>query len=345
MLITARHPGLILSRDLAALGLDDARLRDACRRGDLVRVRRGAYVDASHWVALGVEGRYRLTVVAAAASCRTRVLVSHVSAAVLHGLPLVGAPPRWVHVLVPPAGGSRHEHGFAKHARDDHDRLDALVLDGVHVTPLDATLVDVCLTEPFVRAVVMTDHALHQGAVTLESLAAEFARRGTSRGSKKVAAVLEFATPLADRPLESISRVGFRLLGLPDPVLQHPLFDETGRRVAIVDNWWPGFGAVGESDGRIKYTDPEMMAGRTTAQVLMDEKDREDDIRALPEVRGFARWGWDVALDVRRLGPVLARAGVVPVGHHQRASPSSTVENDRPASTESPVPAPDRPDR
>ncbi|WP_123519620.1 type IV toxin-antitoxin system AbiEi family antitoxin domain-containing protein [Frigoribacterium sp. PhB24] len=199
MLITARHPDLVLSRDLAALGLDDARLRDACRRGELVRVRRGAYVDAGRWAALGVEGRYRLTVVAAAASCRTQVLVSHVSAAVLHGLPLVGAPPRWVHVLVPPAGGSRHEHGFAKHARDDHDRPDALLLDDVHVTPLDATLVDVCLTEPFVRAVVMTDHALHQGAVTLEALTAEFARRGTGRGSKKVAAVLEFATPLADR--------------------------------------------------------------------------------------------------------------------------------------------------
>lgn len=340
MLITSRHPALIQSRDFAALGLDDARLRDACRRGDLVRVRRGVYVEAGRWAALGVEERCRLTVVAAAATCRTRVVVSHVSAAVVHGLPLVGAPSRWVHVLVPPAGGSRREHGFAKHARDDHDRPDALEVDGVLVTPLDATLVDVCLTEPFVRAVVMTDHALHRGMVTLESLAAEFERRGTRRGAKRVQAVLEFATPSAQGPLESVSRVGFRLLGLPDPVLQHQLFDETGRRVAIVDDRWPGFGVVGESDGRVKYTDPGMTAGRTAAQVLMDEKDREDDIRALPEVRGFARRGWDVALDVRRLGPVLARAGVVPVGPSERATSPSTVDDDRPDSTNPPVPRP-----
>ena len=74
--------------------------------------------------------------------------------------------------------------------------------------------------------------------------------------------------------------------------------------------------------------------------VLMDEKDREDAVRALPEVRGFARWGWDVALDVRHLGPVLARAGVVPLGSRRRATPSSAGECDGPQSTKSPVPAP-----
>lgn len=337
MLLTSRHPGLILSRDLTALGLDDAELRRACRRGELVGVRRGAYVESALWRRLGVDERYRLTVVAAAAACRTRVVVSHLSAAVLHGLPLVGAPPPVVHVLVAPPGGSRREHGFVKHARSDYDLPGLPQIDGVLVTPVETTLVDVCLTESFLRAVVMTDHALRIGAVTLEQLAQEFASRDTARGATRVRAVLQFASPLSAGPLESVSRVGFRLLGLPDPVLQHPLFDATGRRVAIVDNWWPHAGAVGESDGRIKYTDPAVMNGRTVEQVVIDEKHREDEIRSLPEVQGFARWGWSTALDTRRLGEVLARAGVSPESKaRKRASSIETGASGGPFPPDSP---------
>jgi predicted transcriptional regulator of viral defense system len=338
MHMTSRHPGLILSRDLRAFGLDDAELRRACKRGELVCVRRGAYVEAELWARLGVDERYRLTVVAAAAACRSRVVISHVSAAVLYGLPLVGAPPRWVHTLVAVPGGSRREHGFVKHARADYERPVQQTVDGVALTPVETTLVDVCLTEPFLRAVVMTDHALRTGLVTLEKMAAEFASRETARGASRVRAVLEFASPLSAGPLESVSRVGFRLLGVPDPVLQHPLFDPSGRRVAIVDNWWPHAGAVGESDGRIKNTDPAMMNGRSAQDVLIDEKHREDEIRALPEVSGFARWGWSTALDTRRLGEVLARAGVVPVQRARgRSSPANRGVAGRPAPSDTPV--------
>lgn len=57
-----------------------------------MRVRRGAYVETSVWAEMGVEERHATTAVAAAAACRSDVVVSHLSAAVLHGLPVVGAP-------------------------------------------------------------------------------------------------------------------------------------------------------------------------------------------------------------------------------------------------------------
>jgi len=308
------HDDLLLSRRSSSLGLDPAELRRACARGELVRLRPGAYVAASTWAAAGVDERHRLRIRGAAAASRTPVVVSHVSAAVLHGLPLVGAPPHDVHVLVPPAGGSRREHGFVKHARA-HELDAQSETGGLLVTPLAVALVDVCLTESFTRAVVMTDHALRTGAVTLADMVAEFASRGTRRGARRLEAVVAFASPLADRPLESISRVGMRLLGLPDPVLQHE-FRHAGRHVATVDFWWPDVGAVGEADGDLKYSDPGMRAGRSPAQVVIDEKKREDAVRGLDEVRAFVRWDWATAMDAERLGTRLSAAGVRPPRAH-----------------------------
>ncbi|WP_314103126.1 type IV toxin-antitoxin system AbiEi family antitoxin domain-containing protein [uncultured Frigoribacterium sp.] len=304
------HHELLLSRQVSSVGLDPVVLRRSCARGELVRLRPGAYVLTSTWAAAGVDERHRLRIRAAAAASRTPVVVSHVSAAVLHGMPLVGAPPAHVHVLVPPAGGSRHEHGFVKHARI-HSWDAQVEGGGLLLTPLAVALVDVCLTESFTRSVVMTDHALRAGAVTLAELVDEFASRGTRRGARKVEAVVAFASPLADRPLESVSRVGMRLLGLPDPELQHE-FRQSDRHLSTVDFWWPDVGAVGEADGDLKYSDPVFLAGRTPAQVVIDEKKREDAVRRLDEVTSFVRWDWATALDVEQLGARLAAAGLRP---------------------------------
>lgn len=84
----------------------------------------------------------------------------------------------------------------------------------------------------------------------------------------------------AQSPLESISRVRFLALGLPEPQLQVPIYDRDGL-VGYVDMCWLELGVIGEADGLMKYTDP---------QALIAEKRREDRLRAL----GFAivRWDW-----------------------------------------------------
>jgi hypothetical protein len=58
---------------------------------------------------------------------------------------------------------------------------------------------------------------------------------------------------------------------------------------------------IGEFDGRLKYDVP---------RALWDEKTREDTLRRLPEVRGFARWTMREAADARALAPVLSAAGL-----------------------------------
>ncbi|HUG50856.1 MAG TPA: hypothetical protein VLZ78_07660, partial [Terrimesophilobacter sp.] len=95
--------------------------------------------------------------------------------------------------------------------------------------------------------------------------------------------------------------------GLPRPELQVPIVGDSGR-VWIVDFWWPEFNLIGEFDGHRKYTDPEFLRGRTPEQAVIDEKDREDDLRAAHH--GMSRWDWDIALSPIRLRDKLLRAGL-----------------------------------
>lgn len=91
------------------------------------------------------------------------------------------------------------------------------------------------------------------------------------------------------------------------PVLQQGVVGASGKTY-FVDFWWPGSNLVGEFDGKAKYRDPEFLRGRTPEQALLDEKAREDDIRAA----GYrmSRRGWDIAMSPSRLRAHLVAAGL-----------------------------------
>ncbi|MDY1004863.1 hypothetical protein [Curtobacterium sp. CFBP9011] len=83
--------------------------------------------------------------------------------------------------------------------------------------------------------------------------------------------------------------------------------DGTIRRV---DFWISSLGVVLEFDGQQKYVDPTMLAGRDAAQVLWQEKIREDQLRALPEVRTVIRVTWWHLAEPERLRALLRQHGV-----------------------------------
>src|SRR5215468_9625309 len=83
-------------RQWAEAGVSPGRLRAMVRRGELVRKRHGTYVRASVLAAVAEDpaGRHALdmrTVLAAASA--PGAVASHESAALIHGLPLLNAPP------------------------------------------------------------------------------------------------------------------------------------------------------------------------------------------------------------------------------------------------------------
>ncbi|WP_223883730.1 type IV toxin-antitoxin system AbiEi family antitoxin domain-containing protein [Pseudarthrobacter sp. BIM B-2242] len=62
-------PKLVLTRDLASLGVSTRQLPAAVRAGALVRIRQGVYVDAAAWKGLQPWDQYRVRIEAAAETC------------------------------------------------------------------------------------------------------------------------------------------------------------------------------------------------------------------------------------------------------------------------------------
>jgi len=58
-----------------------------------------------------------------------------------------------------------------------------------------------------------------------------------------------------------------------------------------------------------KYLRDELRSGRSAAEVVVDEKVREDRLRAATGAR-VVRWGWDVARSPHALAATLLRAGL-----------------------------------
>ena len=107
-----QRPEILLARDLVAAGYRHSELTTLRRRGELHRVRRGSYVSAL--VELDPTERHRQLIDATVPHLGS-VVLSHRSAAVLHGLPLVGPFPERVEVTWPGGGSGRrrgHVHRY-----------------------------------------------------------------------------------------------------------------------------------------------------------------------------------------------------------------------------------------
>lgn len=280
----------VLRADLLGRGLTDDEVRRARRAHRWTPLRPGAYLPEGDPRLSDPEERHRLLVLSTAARLAPGAVVSHLSAAVLHGLPLWGVPLRTVHITRNgQSGGRRSSHVHLHAAPIDVD--ETATIDGVRVTSPARTVVDVARTAPFETAVTVADAALFAELVTRAEIEDAMARAGRRCGAPAARRVVAFADGLADGPGESRSRVRIHAMGLPRPVLQHVLNDRDGRFVAQVDFWWADAGVVGEFDGALKYG-RALKPGQDPADAVYLEKLREDAIRAQDGVRTVVRWGW-----------------------------------------------------
>jgi len=306
-------PELLLAADFRRAFGGDLRLRRGAERGQLHRIGWGQYTPAAVWAGLNRDQRYALKVRAASLSRAAALPLSHQSAAVLWQLPLLAPWPDEVHFLTERTTGGRSDPGVRKHAVG-FDHCDVELRDGVLVTSVARTVIELAAVVDLRSAVAAADRAL---AVDRTGRTPPLTDRATLldtwqrmlpfRGSVRARTVIDFATPLSGSPDESGSRVTIALAGLPEPVLQHPfLIDD---REVFPDFFWRERRGVGESDGRVKYFDAVMLGGRTPAEVVYEEKLREDAIRR--QVNGFVRWDHATGMSVPRLTARLAHLGLV----------------------------------
>lgn len=296
--MTDSAPIPLLRTSALLRGLSDDELARMVRRGDLTRLQRGAYLEPG----TGPDDRLRL--LATVAGLRVPGVVSHASAALLHGLPLWRIPTRVLHVTRrPPAAGSGSERVHLHVARLPD--VQVTMVDDVPATDVTRTVLDLARTTSFESAVVTADSALAQELTTPEALLDYLEEMGPVPGSRRARRVLDFADAGGRSVGESRSRVLIHRLGLPAPELQVEVHRPDGSRIGICDFGWADRRTVAEFDGRIKYG-RLLRPGQEPGDAVFDEKIREDALRDAG--REVARWIW-ADLDVpRRIGDRLHRA-------------------------------------
>ena len=106
------------------------------------------------------------------------------------------------------------------------------------------------------------------------------------RGDVRARRVIDSAETLAANVRETQGRVVIAQLGFPASRPQERRELRSGR-VVFGDRYFPEYDHWLEIDGRGKYLSPEFGPDRDPGEIVIDEKNRENEIRR--EVRGFSR--------------------------------------------------------
>lgn len=271
--------------------LDDRKLRKLLASGNWTRIAPGAFARTSEWQSGTAIERQRTRVSEIARRMRRPAILSHFAAAAIHGMDVLSPWPQFVDVTVPRSSGGRSSGNIRRRTRE-HDEPETEPWGRHRVTTPAQTALDLARILPFVEGLAIVDQAIRTGrlggALTTR---AEIERlwelnRG-HRGNPRALRAITFANPLAANVREPQSRVVIAQLGFPTPRLQERRVLRSGRLV-FGDFYFPTHDHWAELDGRGKYRSPEFGADRDPVAIVIDEKNRENEIRR--EVRGFSRW-------------------------------------------------------
>lgn len=295
-------PELRLRRDAVRSGWSDDELGRLVRAGELTRLRRGAYVNGA--LPDDVAAVHRLLVRATLGGLRGPAVVSHQSAAVLHGLPLWDVALDRVHVTRRPPAWNIAGSVLCCHVarlRDD----EVVEIDGVQVTGVLRTALDLARSLPHEAAVVALDAALHVRLIDHDALRARLLDIAGTPGSRSAARAVTFADSRSASVGESRSRVILARWGLVPSALQFEVRTSAGGLVGRTDFAWEERGVLGEFDGRVKYG-RLLRPGQAPGDAVYEEKRREDAVR--DEGWGMVRWVWSDLNTAHRFAARVRRA-------------------------------------
>jgi hypothetical protein len=206
-----------------------------------------------------------------------KVVLSHVSASVAHGLDVWGLPLDRVHVTRIDGGAGRME-GDVVHHEGACTEDDIVEVDGLRVTkPARAAIEAIAHAEGEV-ALGHLDSLLHKGKCDVDDLRRQFEAMSYWPFTRHLHIPVRLADPRCASIGETRGRWFCWVHRLPMPDLQHEVHGPTGELLGTCDWWWPDHGLLGEFDGRIKYG-RLLLPGQEPGDVVFAEKQREDLIR------------------------------------------------------------------
>jgi len=239
------HHGCLTTADAQELGIHKVTLKRASDEGLIDRLARGVY---------GRPGDGTASLVAAAADAGREATLSYRGAGTFYGLDAVQLVPfEW---SVP--HGRRTHHPLI-HERRRFDELATVEIDGVKVTTIEQTLVDLAMAEhpdvleraveSAIRMKLTTDRALREFA------SVDAASR---LGAPRLRVVLR-RRPVDARPtgsdVETICLQEYRQRGVPEPERQYAIVVD-GVIVAFGDFGWSPWRFITEIDGFDTHGDP-----------------------------------------------------------------------------------------
>ena len=271
------HGEVFTTADAGAAGWTMSALKNAVRTGRIRRVRAGVYIARAADEPGSFRNRERdlTTEAVAAARTITGCILTHRSAALMHGLPVLSMDRTCITVA---ATSGRTLPRLNVH-RAPLPPAFVRPLNGVAVSTVARTIIDLAREHGFEEAVAAGDAALRLKRVDRREMYAALEQCRQWPGSKAARSAIHFCDGRSESVLESLSRVRISRHDLPAPELQAELRDRFGRFVGRVDFLFVELGVVGEADGLAKYS---------TRGVDEHEQRRRQRIENLGY--GFVRW-------------------------------------------------------
>ena len=153
---------------------------------------------------------------------------------------------------------------------------------GILLTPPIQTVTDCLLQTGFADGMPIADSAISKLGLTREQLMEEVEMRATARNGRSIRTALttlRYADARAESGGESVARAVMIETGFAPDWLQYELTDPFDSTESMrTDFAWERQArelTLGELDGLVKYTDQTMLAGQTTAEALVAERQRE----------------------------------------------------------------------
>lgn len=278
-------------------------------KGEVVQPFPHMYALKSPWEKLKPNER-ELFIMRAYAELHPEATFCSTSAALAHGLPVSYSQLGRLHVRVP---AGRSTAGGIRLARYGACETPVEIVDGMRVENIVQATVDATRMGSFEDGLVIADAFLSR--CNEERSYLEEAVQNLARGRKGIEMAREvarYADYRAESGGESFARAVMIREGIMPTDLQKSFADPLDKRKSIrvdfVFELRSGEMVLGEFDGKIKYTDKQLLEGKDSIDVILDERKRESRLSMYRTP--IVRFGWKEVREPGELKRMLAAAGV-----------------------------------
>jgi hypothetical protein len=253
------------------------RLRKA---GELVSPDRGTFARSIIWESLDPREQAMVRMRTLSAMHASWVFCG-VSAAIAYDLEVPVKLMPVLHVCIP---GASHGRSLDALMRHHLPACKTEIVHGILVTCPERTITDVLCGLDFPDGLAAADSFLRETGITRKDLGRILDDYPRLHGIRQARLTAAHADGRSENGGESKARATILRLGYAAPELQveidDPIEEGRGYRVDFLWECADGRLVAGELDGRQKYSDPHMTQGRSTVDVMADERLRESRIAA-----------------------------------------------------------------